>query len=166
LRPPILKGSNMTKKSGHGFQDQESSFLTRSMVQKVPRSTPATAISRYPGAEYSPPGGSDDLSDLEKYQNQMMRAMRRQSNFQQLQSVAFNTTAELILPATERTYFFIQNVSAAALLYVGFGTQPSSGNGILIAAVNGWYEPFMVPQNDVWIVGNAAGTCNILYSND
>lgn len=81
-------------------------------------------------------------------------------------TIPFDTEPVLILPATERTYFMVQNLSAVALLYMGFGTQPAAGRGFLVEAVNGWYEPFQVPQNDIWIVGNAAGTCTLIWAND
>jgi hypothetical protein len=149
---------------GHEFQNQKPMFLGRGMLQKLPRSLPDRALHSYNGAKFNP-GGGDDLSDLEKYQEEMMRAMRRQSNFHHVE-FPFTTTAQLILPATTRTYFMVQNISAASLLYVGFGIQPAAGSGVLIEAVNGWFEPFQVPQNDIWIVGNGAGTAQVLYAND
>lgn len=149
---------------GHEFQSQKPKNLTRGMIQRLSRSLPQRALSSYPGAAFNP-GGDDDMSDLEKYQELMMRAMRRQSNFNQFEAT-YTTAPQLILPASSRTYFMIQNVAAANLLYVGFGDQSAAGRGILIEAVNGFYEPFQVPQNDVWIAGNGTGLCNILYAND
>lgn len=136
------------------------------MIQKVPRNLPAEVLSRYQGPEYTAPGEQNDVSDIEKYQEMTLRAVRRQSNFQMV-TVPFDTTANLILPAAERTYFMVQNISAASLLYVGFGTEPIAGTkGFLVEAVNGWYEPFQVPQNDIWLVGNAAGNCTLIWAND
>lgn len=76
----------------------------------------------------------------------------------------YTNAAQLILPQSNRGYFLIQNLDAVANLFVGFGFQPSAGIGLKIIP-GAAYEPFTVPQNDVFIIGDAAGNCTVLFSS-
>ena len=137
---------------GHEFQGQQSQFLRPDMVRRVPRDLPSKAISTYLG------GIAEDANE------ELMRALRRQANFSQL-IISYTAEPLLVLPATIRTYVLIQNIDSLETLYVGFGFEPSNGIGLLLAADGGFYEPFQVPQNDIWVVGSGAGTVNIIYAN-
>jgi hypothetical protein len=52
-----------------------------------------------------------------------------------------------------RSYLLIQNKSASNI-FVSFGKSADTFNGVLIEA-GGNYEPFIVPVNDVYVIGSA-----------
>lgn len=81
--------------------------------------------------------------------------------------IDYTTSALQLLPAEIRSYFILQNLDAAASIYIGFGFVPevASKRGILIPSEQA-YEPLMVPQNEIWIVGSAAGKAVLIYSVD
>lgn len=54
---------------------------------------------------------------------------------------------------TYRKFFLIQNKSAAGTLFVGFGYEPNSGNGLVLPAGVG-YEPFAYPVNEIYIASD------------
>lgn len=62
---------------------------------------------------------------------------------------------------TYRKFFLIQNKSAAGTLYVGFGYQPNSGNGLVLPAGVG-YEPFTYPINEIWVAASVAAVNGLL----
>lgn len=69
---------------------------------------------------------------------------------------------QLILPQAERSYLLIQNLDAAANLFVGFGLQPTTTVGLKIIPGTA-FEPYVVPSNDIFICGDANGTATILF---
>jgi hypothetical protein len=76
-----------------------------------------------------------------------------------------NASATLVRQAEERSYFLVQNNSAASIL-IGFGYAPTPTTGLVLPS-GGVYEPFKVPQNDVFILGTVVGAQNgvVLYAN-
>lgn len=97
----------------------------------------------------------------------LLYAIQRRGNFQQL-NFNYTATPQLVLPMSDRLYFIIQNLHATANLYVRFGADVGSGllgRGFKIFPNGGYYEPPVCPQEDVWIAGDAAGTCVIAYAN-
>ena len=72
-------------------------------------------------------------------------------------------------PSGKRVYLLITNNHPTQALFVGFGVQPNANLGVTIQP-GGNYEPGLVcPQNDIYLVGAAAGTngcityCNSSY---
>jgi hypothetical protein len=126
---------------GHEFQNDQPHDVPLSALSQTPRDIFKKSIRRY---------RSDTGSD-------------RRGFFTQL-TFPYTTVIQLILPQSGRGYFLIQNLDAAANLYVGFGFQPSNGIGLKIIPGTA-YEPYVVPQNDVFIIGDAAGTCVVLFSS-
>lgn len=81
------------------------------------------------------------------------------------------TQAILVRPAERRTYLLLQNTSAANSLLFGIGVQPAvitgGFTGFLLAANGGSFEPQVIPQQDIWLLGSAAGTLfTIAFSTD
>jgi len=89
-----------------------------------------------------------------------------QRNFIHL-TIDYTIVAQLVLPAQEFSYFLLQNLDGVASVYLGFGIVPDVTNkrGILIPSEQA-YEPLMVPQNDIWIIGSATGKATLIYSVD
>ena len=98
-------------------------------------------------------GGGVDQNFL----NRLMNAVQRRANFNQIPFI-YTTTVIRLRAMEERSYFFIQNTDPAQSLFLAFGTTPSSTTGVVIAANGGFYEPFQVPQNEIYIVGSGTGT--------
>lgn len=107
-------------------------------------------------------GGGITEAQLER----LIAAILGRVNMQQV-VVPYTTAAVLLLPAATRSYFLVQNLDAAANLFVGVNFQPSgpAARGIkLIAGAAAW-EPIKVPQGDIWISGDAAGTATFIVAN-
>jgi hypothetical protein len=122
------------------------------MVATTPRNIGALAIPTYIGGD-SP----EEVRD---------RVNRRQVDFSQV-SLDYDTAPFLYLPAGPRTYFLLQNLDAAFNIFVGFGTLPNAalGVGLRISAGDA-YEPYMIPQNDVFICGTGVGSATLIYAVD
>lgn len=75
---------------------------------------------------------------------------------------------QLIRPAERRSYFFLQNQSAANQIVLGFGSQPGPAGatpvaGLIIAPNFGFYEMLVfVTQQPIWVVASAAPTPGIM----
>lgn len=89
-----------------------------------------------------------------------------QRNFVSL-FIDYTTTPLKLLESEIRSYFLLQNLDAAASAFLGLGFVPDvvSKRGVLIPSEQA-YEPLMVPQNEVWIVGSASGKAILIYSVD
>jgi hypothetical protein len=76
------------------------------------------------------------------------------------------TQAVLVRKAEGRIYLLIQNTSLANQLFVAFGYAPSivagGATGFLLAPNGGSIEPKCIPQQDIWLLGSAAGTQFVL----
>lgn len=138
----------------HEFQsDKPLDVMHPGLFRRIRRDLPQKAISKYQGV--GGPGANA--------QDEFMQALRRQSDFHQL-VLGYDTPQVLILPATPRTYLLIQNLDPAADLYLGFDFQPAINKGLRLIP-GAFYEPFQVPQNDIWAAGSAAGTLTVIYAN-
>ncbi|MGH8500821.1 MAG: hypothetical protein ACRERV_18705 [Methylococcales bacterium] len=134
---------------GHGFQEERSgaeidpSWPNRDIHRR--------ALSTYRGGDESPEG-------------QRERINRRQVDFLQF-SVPYDGTPFLYLPAGRRSYLLIQNIDLAFTLFVGFGVVPNQATsfGLKIAAGQA-FEPYMIPQNDVWLTGTGTGVATVIYA--
>jgi len=94
----------------------------------------------------------------------LLKAAERQANFQMFSRTLAANQPENILPAApNREYFLVQNRSGVDPLFVGFGAEPSVTSGISLPP-GGIYEPFEVPQNDVWLASTAAVLFTVIYA--
>lgn len=136
---------------GQGFQNERARPLSAETFGFPSREVHARAISSYRGLDNTPEGIA-------------ARAARRQTEFLQY-SIPYDTVPFLYLPAGPRTYLLIQNLDAALSMFVGFGLQPNQAAeiGLKIAAGQA-YEPYMIPQNDVWITGTGIGLATLIYA--
>lgn len=104
-------------------------------------------------------------STPEPYKSLIWAAQRR-GNFTPIFGV-IGTTAQLVRPAESRTYILVQNTSIANQLFVGIGYAPvnngTSVTGLILAANGGNYEPSVIPQQDIWLLGSGANTGFVLY---
>jgi hypothetical protein len=149
------------KPKGHDFQEARPEYLRSNMVGRVSPALKQLATGTYRGAQsFEQPV----LAEADPAYRQELRALRRQAEFQNF-GVQYTTEPQLILPRSDRVYLIIQNLDAAAILFVGFGSRPTTTFGIRVLAL-GNYEPFVVPQNDVWLTGSAPGTAVIAYANN
>jgi hypothetical protein len=134
---------------GHGFQEERSgkpidpSWPDRQLHNR--------AISTYRGGDNTPEERAERIS-------------RRQVDFLQY-SIPYDVTPFLYLPAGRRSYLLIQNLDVALSMFIGFGIVPNQADSIgLKIAAGQAYEPYMIPQNDVWITGTGTGLATILYA--
>lgn len=124
---------------GHEFQNDQAHDLPLSALATTPRNIFPKSIRSYRG----------DKLNVGRFFTQI--------------SGPYSATIQLLLPQGERGYLLIQNLDAAANLFVGFGVQPTATSGLKIIPGTA-YEPYVVPQNDIFIVGDAAGTFICLYA--
>jgi hypothetical protein len=136
---------------GQGFQQERARRLTPDFASFPDRETHGRALSTYRGNDNTPEGREARVSN-------------RQAEFLQF-AIPYDATPFLYLPAGPRIYFLLQNLDAALDMYVGFGVVPSATapTGLRIAAGQA-YEPYMIPQNDVWIVGTGVGDATLIYA--
>lgn len=98
--------------------------------------------------------------------SEMLKALKRQSDFLPIsQTIVANTPNQLVLNAQARTYLIVQNNDAAATVYFGVGFSPSASLGIQIIP-GGFYEPYQVPQGDIFLNASANAQVTILYASD
>ncbi|MGH8744518.1 MAG: hypothetical protein ACREUY_09600 [Burkholderiales bacterium] len=98
---------------------------------------------------------------LEEPWRSLLRGILRKGNFIQLYGTV-GTQPVLVRPAESRSYFIIQNTSIANTLFVAAGYGPvvvaGGATGFILQANGGNYEPSVIPQQDIWVSANAAGT--------
>lgn len=141
LRPGMAQDSFKIREGrGHEFQNDVAHDLPLSALAQTPRNIFKKSIRRY----------------------RDVTASDTRANFTQL-IFPYAAVFQLILPQAARGYLLIQNLDAAANLFVGFGFQPTTTQGLKIIPGTA-YEPYVVPQNDIFICGDAAGTCMVLFS--
>ena len=63
----------------------------------------------------------------------------------------------------ERTYFFCINTHATQRIFLGFDYMPDTATGIPIEANLGFFEPEVVPTNEVNVIANGANTTLVCY---
>ena len=103
----------------------------------------------------------DQYSGLPPDLRALINAVQRIGNVT-MYSASVGLQAILVRPAERRTYLLLQNTSAANQLLFGIGMQPSlitgGFTGFLLAPNGGSFEPQVIPQQDIWLLGSAAGT--------
>jgi len=144
--------SGLKRAQGQAFQEESNHFgVDPSYAGVPPVQARPRAISVYRGGYYTPA----EIGE---------RIARRQCDFFQL-SVSYTTTPVLILPAGDRIYFLLQNLDVANDVFLGFSIVPNPVIPVGLRVSPGdAYEPYIIPQNDIWIVGSAAGLATLLYA--
>lgn len=100
---------------------------------------------------------------MEELLERLISATKRHSRFSYWSQTVLANTPVLALPAVVRDYLIIQNKDALNSLFIGLDFQPSSVLGFTMAA-GGFYEPFQVPSNDVWLNASANVAVTIFYA--
>lgn len=72
------------------------------------------------------------------------------------------TAPVLLRPNESRFYVFLLNTDAVNNLIVSFGRAPSSVTDGVRLFPNAFYEPLKIPQNEIWVLGSAAGVTGTL----
>jgi hypothetical protein len=141
---------------GQPFQEETGEF-GRKVTPAPARDIEQAAHSRYTGGRPVP----DALQAEPRF-----RALRRQADFKQL-TVDVGVNPVLYLPADTRTYFLVQNLDAAVILFVGFGDRPNqaTGRGLRLQPFVA-YEPYQVPQNDIYLTATAPMQALLIYANE
>ena len=97
------------------------------------------------------------------FNTKLLAAVKRQSNFLSAPFIA-DLIGTRLRQYEDRTYFLIQNTSAVGIIYLGFGTQPTPLNSLALPP-GAVYEPFEVPDNEIYILGSQNGVTGlIIYS--
>lgn len=157
------QGYNIRDVRGHEFQNDIAHDLPLSALSQTPRDAFSKAIRKYRANAVA--ASQLALETGEANPLAILYALQRKANFTQL-SLPYTTISSNVLPAQARTYIFLQNLSAAQNLYVGFGFQPNGIAGIgLRIPPGGFYEPFQVPQNDIFVAGDGVGVVTVLFAN-
>lgn len=161
---------NLRDGRGHEFQNDQGHDLPLHALATTPRNIFPQSVRVYadngqtpnasnvPGNVTSNPGGRQ-TSPAALY------AIQRKGNFTQL-IIPYTLATVLVLPATSRIYLLIQNLDAAQNMFLGFGFKPDGAAGLGLKIIpGGYYEPFQVPQNDVFIAGSGVGNACVIFSN-
>lgn len=146
---------------GHGFETQRAEPLPRNVQGGPIPDLQSRRASGITGVQSASLGNS-----LPEPYRSLLYGIQRKGEFQSVVGVV-GTVAILARPMEERTYIIIQNTSVANTLFVGVGYAPqNTGTGItglILAANGGNYEPAVIPQGDIWVLGSAAGTQFVIY---
>jgi hypothetical protein len=138
----------------HEFQQQETGApLPDNLVEGRPffRSRAPTE-----GAGIGSIASGGSVSQIEALR-MLLRGLWRQADFTPFYG-SVSTVAVLIRPRELRGYLIIQNTSVASRLSIGIGYAPTIATGILLLPGGGAYEPWAVPQGDIWMIADASCT--------
>ena len=116
-----------------------------------------------PGGSLTPPnpvqpGDFGKLSQEVVADRIRRRTGRRTGRFVPFPFLAGLAVQQIIPTQLERFYFFIVNNSAANRIFVGFDYEPNVNNGILLEVNLGFYEPWIVPTNGIFVAAAGAAT--------
>lgn len=86
------------------------------------------------------------------------RTGRRTGRFVPFPFLAGVVVQQIIPTQLDRFYLFIVNNSAANRIFVGFDYEPNVNNGVLLEVNLGFYEPWIVPTNGIFVAAAGAAT--------
>jgi hypothetical protein len=89
------------------------------------------------------------------------RTGRSVGHFAPFPFLAQIAAAQIIPAQPGRFYFFICNNNAANRIFVGFDYEPNALNGVILEVNLGFYEPWIVPTNGIFIAAAGANTAGI-----
>lgn len=108
-----------------------------------------------PGSGYGP--GYSQPEGISNY----VKTLR--GTFLQMPFTVGTTAIQLLPEEPQRSYLFLLNYSAANQIFVGFDTLPiANANGVTLAVNLGFYEPWIIPTNPIYVLASAAGTQGLL----
>jgi hypothetical protein len=81
--------------------------------------------------------------------------------YHQLQAFNVGTAWVKARPEEKRVYFFIVNNNAVNNLFVAYAQLDGTVGSIAIGP-GGFYEPWVIPTNEIWLQGSAANTNGVL----
>ena len=136
----------------HEFETQDYQRMPRAMLGgRLPRAMT--------GVNSAPSQAASDR--FQGYESELLKATQRKGSYIPLYGTV-GTSPVLVRPAESRIYLIIQNTSVANQLIVGVGFQPvnngTSVAGLILAANGGNFEPAVIPQQEIWLLGSGAGT--------
>jgi hypothetical protein len=151
----------MWKAPGHDFETQRALDLPADLWNGPPPTTQSRQLRSVQSVQ------SRSLANtLEEPWRSLVYAAQRKGDFIPIFGVV-GTVALLIRSSESRTYFIIQNTSAANQLFIGVGYPPVNNGvsvtGLILAANGGNYEPSVIPQGDIWVLGSAANTGFVMH---
>ena len=118
----------------------------------------------YPGSGRGPliPGsGSGPYYGGQAGTDNFIRSIR--GSFLQMPFTVGVAAIQLLPEEKERCYFFMLNYDAANTIFIGFDTNPPTAvNGVTLAANLGFYEPWIIPTNAIFVAASGAGTQGML----
>lgn len=132
------QGYQINSGRGHEFQNDQPHDLPLAQLARTPRNIFDKSVRKYRG----------DQMRVGRFFTQIL--------------FPYTTGVQLLLPQGERGYLLIQNLDAVANVFLGFGVQPAANQGLKIVPGTA-YEPYVVPQNDIFIIGDAGGTALLLF---
>ena len=144
---------------GHEFQNDRPHDVDLAAAAQSPRDIGRQALRNY---------REDSSKSVDAQGNPsssaMLYALQRKGLFTQF-VYGFTTVSRLILPSAERVYLLIQNADTVANMFLGFSYNPDGAAGLGLKIIpGGYYEPFTVPQNDVYIAGSGAGNAVVIFA--
>lgn len=123
----------------------------------------------YSGSNLQPPIDAEQqaaldaiLTELTEQQIQrLLKAIERRGHLI-MKPIVVGTAAINLLPQQSgRTYLLIINTSGVNNLFLGLDVMPQTTFGIPIAINFGFWEPLVVPDNEINVVGAGAGTTGV-----
>lgn len=146
---------------GHGFETQR--------AEPLPRNLQGGPIPDLQSRRASGVSGVQSLSlgaTLQEPWRSLLFGVQRKGEFVPIVGVV-GTAPILARAREERTYLIVQNTSVANTLFIAVGYQPANTGtgitGLILAANGGNYEPAVIPQGDIWVLGSAANTQFVIY---
>ena len=136
---------------------------------------PAGQGSSSPGQIYSGPGLQPDIPPadqatlLEEMRTRLndaqfallLKAIRKQGHMI-MKPIVVGVTAINLLPQQEgRYYLLLINTSGVNRMFVGLDVQPQANLGIPLEINFGFWEPWVVPDNEINILAAGAGTTGV-----
>lgn len=147
----------------HDPRDPRGYFPGRNPFERSvinPLDLPASVIPRGNERASMPPGML--AADAGAQATAQFGTNRRTGRFM---PVPFNVGVAPVLLIPEqpgRYYFFALNTSAVNRLFLGFDYEPNANNGVVLEINLGFYEPYTVPTNGVYVAAAGAGTTGVL----
>lgn len=137
--------------------------MSQNPFERTVRNLYDLAADPVPGGSNTPPnpvqpGDFGALSQEVVAERIRRRTGRRTGRFVPFPFLAGVTAQQIIPTQLERFYFFIVNNSAANRIFVGFDYEPNVNNGVLLEVNLGFYEPWIVPVNAIFIAAAGAAT--------
>ena len=146
-------------KLGHEFQNDRAHDVPLSAAAQSPRNIGRTASRIY---------RSDQSKAVDRDGNPttaaLLYGLQRKAVFTQF-SYGYTTVSRLILPAASRIYLIIQNSDLVSNIFLGFDYSPNGPAGLGLKILpGGYYEPDVIPQNDVYIAGSGVGNVTAIFA--